>query len=202
MSAVPAARYLPDFGADADAGRMRASGGPDTNGTAGAAAKLDDAFARGTESGAAAAQAQFDIKLEELRRQFAVQLAAERQTWATGAGERLANSLLAAVKEFEGRIAETTARILKPFLTTELHRQAVAELQASLEVLLAANPGVSLHVTGPADVLEALRHQLSGKTPAVTYTPSDDCDVRIVAGQATLETRLKDWMAKLDEAVA
>ena len=50
------------------------------------------------------------------------------------------------------------------------------------------------------DVLDALREQLSGKTTAVTYTPSDDCDVRIVAGQATLETRLKDWMAKLDEA--
>ena len=134
------------------------------------------------------------------RAEFAAQLAAERQEWATGTGEELANRLLAAVQEFEGRVAETTARILKPFLAAELHRQAIAELQASLDMLMATDSGVSLSISGPADVLEALRGQLSGKTATVTYTPSDDCDVRIVAGQAVLETRLKGWMAKLDEA--
>ncbi|NJO34038.1 MAG: hypothetical protein HC869_13745 [Rhodospirillales bacterium] len=97
-------------------------------------------------------------------------------------------------------MAETTARILKPFLATELHRQAVAELQVSLGTLMAADQGISLDISGPADVLEALRQQLSGKAVRVTYTPSDDCDVRIVAGPATLETCLKSWMAKLDEA--
>ncbi len=97
-------------------------------------------------------------------------------------------------------MAETTARILKPFVAAEFHRQAIAELRASLDALLATDSGVSLDISGPADVLEVLRQHLSGKTATVTYTPSDDCDVRIVAGQATLETRLKDWMAKLDEA--
>ena len=105
------------------------------------------------------------------------------------------------MQEFEGRVAETTARILKPFLAAELHRQAIAELQSSLDMLMATDSGVSLSISGPADVLEALRQQLSGKTATVTYTPSDDCDVRIVAGSAALETRLKDWMAKLDEAM-
>ena len=57
------------------------------------------------------------------------------------------------------------------------------------------------HISGPADVLDAVRERLAGKPVAVTYTTSADCDVRIVAGQATLETRLGDWLAQLNEAV-
>jgi hypothetical protein len=201
MIAVPAARYLADFGADGDARAPHAgSGAPVKNDSATAAARIDEAFARGIDDGRAAAESEFETKLEEQRAEFAAQLAAERQEWAAATGEELANRLLAAVQEFEGRVAETTARILKPFLAAELRRQAIAELQSSLDMLLATDSGVSLSISGPADILEALRGQLSGKTATVTYTPSDDCDVRIVAGPAMLETRLKGWMAKLDEA--
>jgi hypothetical protein len=199
MSAVPAARYLTDFGAGGDARTQHAGGVPVKNDST-AAAKLDEAFARGVDDGRAAAEAEFEAKLGEQRTEFDAQLAAERLEWATSIGEELANRLLGAVKEFEGRVAETTARILKPFVAAEFHRQAIAELRASLDALLATDSGVSLGISGPADVLEILRQHLSGKTAAVIYTPSDDCDVRIAAGQATLETRLKDWMAKLDEA--
>ncbi len=200
MIAVPAAHYLADFSTDGDRRSPHASGGRAENDSATAAVKIDEAFARGIDDGRAAAESEFEAKLEEQRAEFAEQLAAARQEWAAGAGEELANRLLLAVQEFEKRVAETTARILKPFLATELHRQAVAELQASLDTLMATNQGVSLVISGPADVLEVLRRQLSGKVASVTYTPSDDCDVRIVAGPATLETCLKSWMAKLDEA--
>ena len=201
MIAVPAARYLADFGADGDAPAPHAgSGALVKNDSVTAAARIDEAFARGIDDGRAAAESEFEIKLEEQRAEFAAQLAAERQEWAAGTGEELANRLLAAVQEFESRVAETTARILKPFLAAELRRQAIEELQSSLDMLMATDSGVSLSISGPADVLEALRGQLSGKTATVTYTPSDDCDVRIVAGPAVLETRLKGWMAKLDEA--
>jgi hypothetical protein len=200
MSAVPAARYLADFSTDGDRRSPHAGGRPAEADSAMAAAKVDEAFARGIDDGRAAAESEFEAKLEEQRAEFAEQLATARQEWAAGAGEELANRLLAAVQEFEKRVAETTARILKPFLSVELHRQAVAELQASLGTLMATNQGVSLDISGPADVLEALRQQLSGKVASVTYTPSDDCDVRIVAGPATLETCLKTWMTKLDEA--
>ncbi len=199
MSAVPAARYLTDFGAAGDA-RPPHAGGMPVKPDSTAAAKLDEAFARGVEDGRAAAEAEFEARLEEQRSEFDARLVAERQEWATSIGEEMANRLLGAVKEFEGRVAETTARILKPFVAAEFHRQAVDELRASLDALLATGSGVSLDIRGPADVLENLKQHLAGKMAAVTYTPSDDCDVRIAAGQATLETRLKHWMAKLDEA--
>ena len=202
MSAVPAARYLADFGADVNARAPHGGNVPpvavDASPTI--AARLDEAFAGGVDAGRTAAEAEYEAKLEEQRAEFAAQLEAERQQWAATTGEELANRLLAAVSEFEERVAQTTARILKPFLATEIHRQAIAELQASLAALLATDANVSLSISGPADIIESLRQHLATRSTLVTYTESNDCDVRIVAGHATLETRLKDWMAKLDEA--
>jgi hypothetical protein len=48
-------------------------------------------------------------------------------------------------------------------------------------------------------VLEAIAVQLADKTITVTYVPSEDCDVKIVAGPATLETCLRGWMDRLEE---
>jgi len=200
MSAVPAARYLTDFSIDrGTSGGVLDGAGPDAQ--AGAQAKLDEAFARGVETGRAAAQAEFEAKFASQQTIFAKRLELERQKWIVGTGGKLATGLAAGIKELEARIAETTARILKPFLEAEVHRQAIAELRSSLDALVATDPEVKLHVEGPADILDILREQLASKHPPAVFETSDDCDVRIVAGQAVLETRLKDWMAKLEEAI-
>ena len=143
MSAVPAARFLADFSAGGDFAPPPAGAVKADQNSGGAAAKLEEAYGRGLLNGRAAVQAQFNIKLEEQRKEFATELAAEREKWAAETGEHLANCLQAAVQEFEGRVAETTARILKPFLEAEVRRQAVAELQANLSVLVSSDPGVS-----------------------------------------------------------
>lgn len=200
MSAVPAARYLADFGVGAD-GRSTQLGGAGPQRGESAAAKLEEAFARGKEEGLAEARAEGEARLEEQRNIFAEELAAARQDWVASTGEEIARRLEAALAEFESRVAETTARILKPFIAEGLQRQAFAELRANLEALLATDAGAAIAISGPADVLEALRQQLAGRATNVTYTPSDDCDVRVVAGHATLETQLKNWLARLEEAV-
>ena len=56
-------------------------------------------------------------------------------------------------------------------------------------------------MTGPEDLLQALRGELSGKAWAATYLPSGEPDVRITAGQTILETRLGAWAAKIEEAL-
>jgi hypothetical protein len=197
MSAVPAARFLADFGAPADAAPAGAKA--DENSAASVAARLEEAYGRGLLTGRATAAAQFNVKLNEQRTMFAAELAAERQKWSEEAGQALTDQLYAAVADFETRIAETTARILKPFVEAGLRQQAIAELQANLNALVMADPGVGLCISGPADVLEAIAARLADKTITVTYVPSDDCEVKIVAGPATLETCLRGWMDRLEE---
>lgn len=198
MSAVPAAHFLADFGADGDTTPVQPGAGADK--VSGADAKVEESYSRGLLNGRAMAQAQFNTRLAEERAKYAAQLKAEREKWAAETGEALANRLGEAMANFETRVADAAARILKPFLKVELHRQAIAELQASLNVLVSADPGVSVHITAPEDVLEVLRVQLSERALTATYVPGDGCDVKIVAGTATLETCLKGWMDKLEEA--
>jgi hypothetical protein len=200
MSAVPAAHHLEDFSLD---GGTSAWYGPAAKSDAAKesdAAKLDEAFAHGVQQGRAAAIAEHDAKLEEHRQLFATQLSTEREQWAAVVGAELAGRIETGLGEVQGHIAEATARILKPFLAAELHHQAIAELQAHLAALLATDYAVRLEVIGPADVLDAMR-RVSDRATNIVFTPGSDCNVRVVAGQTTLETQLKIWLAKLDEAV-
>ena len=98
-------------------------------------------------------------------------------------------------------MADTTARILKPFLGAELQRRAIADLVESLTVLRAQEKAAVISVSGAADLLEALRARLEGKLDNVAYQPSQACDVRVTVGQTVLETRLGAWMARIEEAV-
>jgi len=142
-----------------------------------------------------------DARLEEQKRLFEQQLAGERQAWASEQGDKLAERLVAGLREAEARLAETTSRILKPFLAAAIHRQTITELQGCLERLVSRDAGVRLNVSGPEDLLHALRERLAGTCAAVTYQLSDSCDVRVTANQTIVETALGAWMAKIDEAV-
>jgi hypothetical protein len=202
MSAIPAARYLVDFAAGGADSALRPEGGHTSasNGAA-VAAKVDEAFALGLERGRAETQTQYEARLAQQQNELAARLVADRQQWSATTGEELADRLVAAIADLEKRVAETTARILRPFLAAELHRQTIAELQSSLETLLATGSDTSIHISGPADVLDALRARLASSGKSVVYSPGAGCDVRVVAGQATLETQLASWQAKLDEAM-
>src|SRR3990172_4878375 len=200
MSAVSAADFLADFSIGGDLAPVSADGAlPHAANAASAAAKLEEAYGRGLLTGRATAQAQFNTKLNEQRTTFVAELAAERLKWASEVGETLANQIASALADFETRVAETTARILKPFLEAELRRQAVAELRAGLNGLVTADPSVSLHITGPPDVLEMLAAQLAEKAITAEYVASEDCEVKIVAGPTSLETCLRHWMDRLEE---
>ena len=199
MSAVPAAAYLTEFGGEASLRRRHGEGSTASAGET--SARIDAAHASGFESGKAAVMATLEARLEDQRAAFARQLASERQAWVAEEAEKLGARLSAGLGELEASIAETTARVLEPFLRAELRRQAIAALRADLEVLLTKEPGISVSVAGPEDLLQALRDQLSGRACAATYLPSGEPDVRITAGQTILETQLGAWAAKMAEAV-
>jgi hypothetical protein len=201
MSAVPATSYLMEFGRDGGLPLQRRDARSGVAEADGAAARIDAAHAGGFESGKAAAMATLEARLEEERASFARQLASARQAWVADEGEKLAQHLSAGLGELEARVAETTARVLEPFLEAELRRQAVAALRAELEAVLSREPGIEVGVTGPEDLLQALREGLAGRACAATYRPSDAPDVRIVAGQTILQTRLAAWVARIEEAL-
>lgn len=187
MSALPAASYLTDFAGD---GVRR----PDL------AAKIEAARLAGFEAGKAVASAALEARLEEQRAAAERQRAAERQTWASEEGQKLAQRLAAGLAELEAHIADAAARALEPVLRAELRRQAIEELRADLELLL-ADASIAVTVAGPQDLLQALEAALAAGGRTVVFQPNDKADLRITAGQAILETRLGAWAARIEEAM-
>jgi hypothetical protein len=208
MSLLPAAAILEEF----DFGRRergrcppvasRLSEAPEGNADSGsdAAADREAAFAEGFEKGKAAAIAELDARLEEQRATLVAQAAAERQAWVGQTAGAVADQLAAGLRSLEASIADTAARILEPFLGAELRKQAIADLVGHLDVLLTKDPGVALSMSGPEELLEALRRRVPANAGQLMLVPSKDVDVRICVGQTILETRLRAWMAKIEEA--
>jgi hypothetical protein len=188
------ARYLLEFDTADD---PKAGHSPAKSAAAIKAILVDEAFTKGFESGKVAAAAQ----LAEQKALHTKELAAAREAWTQQEGARLTEQLATGLGEIESRLADVAARVLTPFIAAELHNRAIADLVASLDVLLVQEGGAAVSISGPLDLIEALRVHLEGKIDNVSYHPSQACDVRVTVGQTELETRLGTWMAKIEEAV-
>jgi hypothetical protein len=162
---------------------------------------IDEAHAKGFESGKAAAEAQMAAKLEEREVAHRQELSSARAAWVQLESGALAEQLARGLQELEARLAEATARILRPFLGAELQRRAIADLVESLTALRAQEKAATICISGAADLLEALRAQLAGKVDNVDYRPSQSCDMHVTFGQTVLETRIGAWMARIEEAM-
>ena len=56
---------------------------------------------------------------------------------------------------------------------------------------------MTLEIFGPEDLLQLIREKLRDRNVAALFSPGDDVDVRVVAGQTILETSLGVWMDQL-----
>jgi flagellar biosynthesis/type III secretory pathway protein FliH len=201
MTAIPLARFLVDFGIDADYRAdglhqgMRAEAAVIAN----ANVRIAESRDRGYAEGRAAAEAEFAAKLDLQQKDFEQQLATARQGWAASEGNALSEAFVHALQDLEARLATTIARILRPFLETEVRHAAVAELATTIKTILARDQAIRIEISGPDDLLDVLRSRLADKVTA-TFTTSQGCDVRVVIGQTTLETQLAAWIAAMEEA--
>ena len=207
MTALPASGYLVEFcasndGADDSAGPISAfvAGGNAIFATHRPTTPTERAYDEGVASGRAAAKADCEARLEEQKAAFEKDLAAARHAWSREQGERLAQQVSASLQGLETKLAEITVRLLSPFLSEQVRQSAIEDLRASLADLLMREPGGAISVSGPEDLLTALRAGLAD-TSAVTYVVSNTCDVRVTTGQTMIETRLSAWLGRLEEAV-
>jgi len=167
----------------------------------GKARQLDEAYSRGYEEGKAAAIADMEGQIEQEREHNKKQLELERYTWASRETDALTERIDSGFKEIETKLADIIARILRPFLTEVSRNRAIAELLSALDMILAADEGVTLEISGPEDLLELLREKLNSRNIAVLFTPSDEPEVRMVAGQTIVETCLGQWVQRVEESL-
>lgn len=159
---------------------------------------VDEAYVRGVEDGKAAVEAEIAARLEEQKATFERDLVASRESSCLEQGTRIAEQLQAAIGDMEGRITDSTERVLRPFLDQAIRVQAIVELRATLQELVGKTPGITLEISGPEDLLAAVRASLPASNATVSYTANEACDVQVKAGASILETRIAAWLDKIE----
>jgi flagellar biosynthesis/type III secretory pathway protein FliH len=205
LSLVPASNFLVDFGIAPTISKVaeEASEQPSKMAIEQAwAERVEEAYVRGQDEGRKAAEAEAVALLEEQRAALEQALVAARQTWCEEEAPKLAEQLMAAIGEMRDCIAGSVERVLTPFVSQSVRQEAIRQLRATIDDLIAANRGISLEVSGPEDLLDAMRSSLSNAGVAVSYIVNEASDVQIKAGGSIVETRIAEWMRSTEGQVA
>ncbi len=158
---------------------------------------LDAIFERGRQAGLAESRTEVEALLARQRLEAADALEQARQAWADEVATRLSAQIPEALQALGESLSDATGRLLRPFLDGELHDAASRALIDQIRPLLAGEDGMLIRVSGPALLLETLRHVFPAGC-AVEFTENDAADVTIVAGETTIETRIEAWVARLE----
>lgn len=147
--------------------------------------------------GYAAAHAEYEARLLQDNLAFEARLAAERERWTHQESERLSEDIKAAIAVAQSNIAGSVERILTPFVAGALRHRMADLLAENIGVLLGGKEQSVIEIHGPEDLLAMLREKLAAITGAIGYFPDDLIDVRIVAGQTMIESRIEAWLERI-----
>jgi hypothetical protein len=150
----------------------------------------------------AEAQANFDRLRAADRIAHEVELAArERQhneQTAKVMGERLATGL----EEIKQRFAHEVSRVLERFLESAVRDRALAELGDTVAALLARKGSAIVRVSGPGDLVEALRARLPQDGAGIAFEAAAGApDVTVRLDDTVVRTAIAEWSARLASAI-
>ncbi|HMN86021.1 MAG TPA: hypothetical protein PKA74_08560 [Bauldia sp.] len=200
--AQASAKYLPHFHADGQ-GRLRpadAGRGTVQPGDRPVAEIAAEAEAKGRRAAEEAARVELERRRAEDREAFARELAAARREWAEATADRLAADMAAKLDGLRDTVVDGVARALAPFLGDRVRERALAALADTVAALLRDGRHVRIRVSGPADLLDALRPKIAA--PAVDWVASDLPDVTVTFDDTTVETRIGAWTSLVAAAIA
>jgi hypothetical protein len=157
-------------------------------------ARIEEALERGRQEGLAAARAEAAAALAQQRGASADRESAARLAWQANEYAEFAQKIDFALGALEGRLAQSVARILKPFLIEEQVKMVTLALSENLSRILSKDAPPVLKITGPEALLNLLRDKLSSHPVEVEYAPAKDLDVTVEANQTVLKTQLQAWI--------
>jgi hypothetical protein len=157
-------------------------------------ARIEEALERGRQEGLAAARAESAAALAQQRGQLTERESAARLAWQANEYAQFAEKMDMAIGALEERLAQSVARILKPFLIEEQVKKVTQALSENLSRILSKDAPPVLKITGPEALLTLLRDKLSSHPVEVEYAPANGLDVIVEANQTILKTQLQAWI--------
>jgi hypothetical protein len=154
---------------------------------------IDAAREEGRAAALAAAREEYEAKLTRMRENFDSKLVSSRQTWAREEGEVLRNEIATTLIAIEERLADSVARVLRPFILRSIRERMMAKLVDNIRTIVGSADKMAIKIAGPADLLDALRQELGTAPTAIDYELRNGLDVSVVADQTSIDTQLKAW---------
>ena len=159
---------------------------------------LHEAFEQGRQEGLDAGRAEIEAALARQQAEYEEGASGERDAFRAGEYAQLADQITAALAEIEGRIAETVAAILRPYLVQEQSQRVIQALSENLGRILTSDQPSLLKISGPEYVLNLLRDRLSKHPVHVEYSHEEGVDVTIEAQQTIIRSQLQAWVDLID----
>ncbi len=166
------------------------------------AAASSEAYERGRADGVAFASADYEKKLNDLLNEHEAKLSDMRQEMERDIGEQLWQRLSDELHALRELYTEQTAKVIVPFLGEEIRKKAVLELVASVSRLVTEDQTVKIEVTGKQALLDGFQVAMPKHILNVTYSATDETEIRIKANETVIESRISDWLRRMERALA
>ncbi|MXQ11661.1 hypothetical protein [Microvirga makkahensis] len=121
----------------------------------------------------------------------------QREKWVEQEAQQLSSQISTAMADLESLLSESAARILASVIPEALRQKAIAEFNEAIGTILSGNVSTLLRVTGPKDMLEALKAGVTVGEGVVEFVPGDAAEVTLIAEQTTVQTQLSTWSERL-----
>ncbi|WP_454620951.1 hypothetical protein [Bradyrhizobium cenepequi] len=126
-----------------------------------------------------------------------MQLVEEKRSLLNEMATKIASDIAEAGAQLEAKIAGVTARILEPFISNAVQKQAVTTFIEQLASVASDIRRPALRVTCPAELVDVLRSKLAVRSIAVELRAAPVAEVSVTVDQVFLETQMKLWAERL-----
>ena len=169
------------------------------------ASRLQDSYQQGVAAGRAQERREIDTQTAELSIDFERRLEDARGGFSKALAEQLADEVRTGIERARLAISTHVATALVPLLRASVTQAAIASFVAELSDLVEITEGVAIDVACPRELVELVREALGdamarrGAPPgSVRCIPGDVAEVRVKLNDTVIETRLADWLSRLD----
>jgi hypothetical protein len=163
-----------------------------------AEARIAEALERGRLEGLAAGRAETADVLAYEKGEWEALENERRLAWQANEYAQFGEKIERAMAAVEDRLAQSVARILKPFLIEERVKHITDSLSENLSKILSRDTPAMLRITGPEALLSVLREKIPAQSVAVEYVAAEGLDVTIEANQTIIKSQLQAWIDHIE----
>ncbi|WP_404287558.1 hypothetical protein ACD578_19115 [Microvirga sp. RSM25] len=125
----------------------------------------------------------------------------QRTIWVEQQALQMSAQIATALERIEANLSERIANILRPFVSEAFRQQTLAEFKDVLATLLSGRDASLLKISGPKDLLTAMKSHLGHYENSIEFFSSEHVEIRVATQDTLVQTQLNSWSVRLAQAL-